>query len=42
MTPTGIENLLVIVACYTLAFLWVILPEPALGIGRGARQKTVA
>jgi hypothetical protein len=28
MTPTGIENLLVLVACYTLGFLWVILPEP--------------
>ena len=29
MTPTGIENLLVLVACYTLVFLWVILPEPS-------------
>jgi hypothetical protein len=28
MTPTGIEILLAMIACYTLAFLWVILPEP--------------
>jgi len=28
MTATGIENLLVLIACYTLAFLWAILPEP--------------
>jgi hypothetical protein len=28
MTPTGIETLLVLIAFYTLTFLWVILPEP--------------
>ena len=27
MTP-GIETLLAFIACYTLGFLWVVLPEP--------------
>jgi hypothetical protein len=28
MTP-GLEVLLAFIACYTLGFLWLVLPEPA-------------
>ena len=28
MTPMGLEMHLMLIACYTIGFLWVVLPEP--------------
>ena len=38
MTPMGLETLLMLIACYTLGFLWVVLPEPGWAFAEAARD----